>query len=63
MSKIYHSLFVIQSPSLLVILSAAKNLFSLRVNSAKNLMVLRAGSMKGNNLAHALALRVTKNRL
>jgi len=49
----YPSLFVI-SP--LVILSEAKNLISLRVNSVKNLMVPRAGSVRGANLAHALTL-------
>jgi len=34
---------------------------SLKVNSAKNLMVLRSSSVKGNNVAHALTLRVTKS--
>jgi len=57
-NRIYPSLFVILAlnPSLLVILSAAKNLTPLRVNSAKNLMVLRAGSVRGTNPAHALTL-------
>ena len=41
---------VILSPSLLVILSEAKNLIPLRVNSAKNLILLRTGSVKGKNL-------------
>ena len=52
MNRIYPSLLAILTlnPSPLVILS-----------EAKNLMVLRAGSVKGENLAHALTLRVTKS--
>jgi len=49
------------NPSPFVILSEAKNLILLRVNSARNLMVLRTGSVKGKNLAPSLTLRATKS--
>ncbi len=48
------------NPSPFVILSDAKNLILLRVNSARNLMVLRTGSVKGKNLAPSLTLTVIK---
>ena len=49
------------NPSPFVILSEAKNLILLRVNSARNLMALRTGSVKGKNLAPSLTLRATKS--
>ena len=52
---------VIPGPSLLVVLSEAKNLVPFRINSARYLIPLRAGFAQRGNVALALKFTVTKD--